>query len=60
MDYNHDCKCVKYDSWCKYFFPPFLYNHFCSMCVKESNPCKRCSECYKCHLCLDCYDRFQI
>ena len=48
MDYNRDCKCVKYDVWCKYFFPPFLYNHFCSMCGKESNPCKRCSECYKC------------
>jgi hypothetical protein len=60
MDYNRDCKCVKYDVWCKYFFPPFLYNHFCSMCGKESYPCKRCSECYKCHLCLDCYDRFQI
>jgi hypothetical protein len=60
MDYNRVCKCVKYDVWCKYFFPPFLYNHFCSMCGKESNPCKRCSECYKCHLCLDCYDRFQI
>jgi hypothetical protein len=54
MDYNCDCKCVKYDVWCKYFFPPFLYNRFCSMCGKESNPCKRCSECYKCHLCLDC------
>jgi hypothetical protein len=60
MDYNHDCKCVKYDVWCNYFFPPFLYNHFCSMCGRESIPCKRCSECYKCHLCVDCYDRFQI
>ena len=28
MDYNPDCKCVKYDVWCKYFFP---------LCV-EKNP----------------------
>ena len=60
MDYNGDCKCMKYDVWCKYSFPPFLYNHFCSKCGKESNPCKQCSECDKCYLCLDCYDRFQI
>jgi len=60
MDYNPDCKCIKYDVWCKYSFPPFLYNHFCSKCGKESNPCKQCSECDKCYLCLDCYDRFQI
>jgi 5'(3')-deoxyribonucleotidase len=35
MDYNRDCKCVKYDVWCKYFFPPFLYNHFC-LCVEKN------------------------
>jgi hypothetical protein len=40
MDYNRDCKCMKYDVWCKYSFPPFLYNHFCSKCGKESNLCK--------------------
>jgi hypothetical protein len=60
MDYNRDCKCIKYGVWCKYSFPPFLYNHICSKCGKESNPCKQCSECEKCYLCLDCYDRFQI
>jgi 5'(3')-deoxyribonucleotidase len=35
MDYNRDCKYMKYDVWCKYFFPPFLYNHFV-LCVEKN------------------------